>query len=208
MAGADPEAMRKLITLTLAVLLVGLFAAVVFAAVETGDDSSSTVGTTETSPTTETTETTTTDDDGTADRGRDRDRDRGDRREDDAPAGGVDVSGPCDEAEHANDPRCGGTTAPAPAQPQGGVDISGPCDEAEHANDPRCTGVTPRVEDDDAPGHDRGDDHGDDRDEGERHDNSGPGNGDDDAEEHDNSGPGNGDDDSRGDDDHSGHGRR
>jgi hypothetical protein len=174
MAGADPEAMRKLITLTLAVLLVGLFAAVVFAAVETGDDSSSTVGTTETSPTTETTETTTTDDDGTADRGRDRDRDRGDRREDDAPAGGVDVSGPCDEAEHANDPRCGG--------------------------------VTPRVGDDDARGHDRGDDHRDDRDEGERHDNSGPGNGDDDAEEHDNSGPGNGDDDSRDGDDHSGHG--
>ena len=102
--------MRKLITLTLAVLLVGLFAAVVFAAVDPGDDSSSTVGTTETSPTTETTETTTTDDDGTADRGRDRDRDRGDRREDDAPAGGVDVSGPCDEAEHANDPRCTGGT--------------------------------------------------------------------------------------------------
>ena len=44
--------MRKLITLTLAVLMVGLFAAVVFAAVEAGDDSSSTVGTTETSPTT------------------------------------------------------------------------------------------------------------------------------------------------------------
>jgi hypothetical protein len=137
--------MRKLITLTLAVLLVGLFAAVVFAAVEAGDDSSSTVGTTETSPTTETTETTTTDDDGTADRGRDRDRDRdrGDRREDEAPTGGFDVSGPCDEAEHANDPR--------------------------------CTGVVPRVEDDDARGHDRGDDHG-----GDREDNSGPGNGDDD----------------------------
>ena len=59
----------------------------------------------------------------------------------DTPA--VDVSGPCDEAEHANDPRCTGT------QPRedvgtttttGGLDISGPCDEAEHANDPRCTG--------------------------------------------------------------------
>ena len=102
-------------------------------------------------------------------RGRDRDRDRGDRREDDAPAGGV--------------------------------DISGPCDEAEHANDPRCTGVTPRFEDDDVRGHDRGDDHG-----GDREDHSGPGNGDDDAREHDNSAPGSGGDDADGDDDHSGHG--
>jgi hypothetical protein len=128
--------MRKLITLTLAVLMVGLFAAVVFAAVEAGDDSSSTVGTTETSPTTETTETTTTDDDA----------------------------------------------------PAGGLDVSGPCDEAEHANDPRCTGVTPRLEDDDA--------RGDDRDEGERHDNSGPGNGDDDSgRDDDRSGHGDGDDD-------------
>jgi CGNR zinc finger len=83
--------MRKLITLTLAVLLVGLFAAVVFAAVEAGDDStSSTVGTTETTETTDTTETTTT-----PDRAEDRR----------APQPGVDISGPCDEAEHANDPR-------------------------------------------------------------------------------------------------------
>jgi hypothetical protein len=75
----------------------------------------------------------------------------------------VDISGPCDEAEHANDPRCAGvvvaaTTAPSTTAPSttgpstvpsttvpsttvpGGVDISGPCDEAEHANDPRCTG--------------------------------------------------------------------
>jgi hypothetical protein len=96
--------MRKLLTLTMTVLLVGLFAAVVYAAVDAGDDSS--VATTETSPTTGTTETTTTDDDGTPDQGRG-DRDRGDRRADDAPAG-VDVSGPCDEAEHANDPRCTG----------------------------------------------------------------------------------------------------
>src|SRR5918998_3535816 len=58
--------MRKLLTLTLAVLLVGLFAAVVFAAVESGDGSSSTTfGSTDTTDTgttqtTETTETTTT----------------------------------------------------------------------------------------------------------------------------------------------------
>src|SRR3712207_4788268 len=54
------------------------------------------------------------------------------------------ISGPCDEAEHANDPRCAGVQAPrragAPAA-GAGVDISGPCDEAEHANDPRCAGV-------------------------------------------------------------------
>jgi hypothetical protein len=36
---------------------------------------------------------------------------------------GEDVSGPCDEAEHANDPRC----APgAPADDHGAVDNSGP----------------------------------------------------------------------------------
>ena len=59
-----------------------------------------------------------------------------------------DISGPCDEAEHRNDPRCAGAGTPAPA-PAPGVttadddgpgDISGPCDEAEHRNDPRCTG--------------------------------------------------------------------
>jgi hypothetical protein len=187
--------MRKLITLTLAVLMVGLFAAVVFAAVEAGDDASSTVGTTETSPTTETTETTTTtDDDEPADRGRDRD----DRRED-SPAGGIDISGPCDEAEHANDPRCAGVAVPnqGAGAPQGGVDISGPCDEPEHANDPRCTGVAPRVEDDHV------------RDGDVRHDNSGPGSFDEDDDDHSGSGHG-GDDDSHGggDDDggHSGHG--
>jgi hypothetical protein len=81
--------MRKLITLTLAVLMVGLFAAVVFAAVEAGDDPSSTLGTTETSPTTETTDTTETETTPTTTT--------------EAPG---DISGPCDEAEHANDPRC------------------------------------------------------------------------------------------------------
>jgi hypothetical protein len=93
----------------------------------------------------------------------------------------ADVSGPCDEAEHVNDPRCTGATptpapAPAPAVTPGvtpapipapapapaatpapanrAVDISGPCDEAEHANDPRCTGATGARSDD------RSDDHG------------------------------------------------
>ena len=54
-----------------------------------------------------------------------------------------DVKGPCDEAEHANDPRCTGRQVPEDddgAARDGGVDLSGPCDEAEHANDPRCSG--------------------------------------------------------------------
>ena len=86
-----------------------------------------------------------------------------------------DVSGPCDEAEHRNDPRCAGTTVPAPAPAvTGGTttdddagDISGPCDEAEHRNDPRCTGAAnldDDRDDDDRSG--RGDDdHGNDDDE-------------------------------------------
>jgi hypothetical protein len=83
-----------------------------------------------------------------------------------------DVSGPCDEAEHRNDPRCTGasTLAPAPApvvttaDDDEPGDISGPCDEAEHRNDPRCAGG--------AAGDDRGhdDNRGDD-------DNSGRGSG-------------------------------
>jgi hypothetical protein len=92
---------------------------------------------------------------------------------------GEDISGPCDEAEHANDPRCTGvapatTTTAGDDDDEAGEDISGPCDEAEHANDPRCTGVAPQAGDDDRAddgdrhgtnrGHggddDRGDDHG------------------------------------------------
>ena len=111
--------------------------------------------------------------------------------------GTEDISGPCDEAEHANDPRCapGGDrddqgrgrdhpeddVADDVGDDATGVDISGPCDEAEHANDPRCTGEIPVGDDD-------------------RVDNSGPGSL--------NSGPGSvhsGHDDD-GDDDNSGHG--
>jgi hypothetical protein len=155
--------MRKLLTLTLAVLLVGLFAAVVFAAVESGDGSSSTTfGTTNTAGTTETTETTET----TTTPG--------------------DISGPCDEAENRNDPRCAGVAVPpaqgaAPVAPQGGVDISGPCDEPEHFGDPRCIGGV--------------DDH-----RGGGGDNSGPGPGGDDSGHgfDDNSGPGGGGDPGRG----------
>jgi hypothetical protein len=84
-----------------------------------------------------------------------------------------DVSGPCDEAEHANDPRCGGATAstpapaPAPAQTttiddDANDDVSGPCDEAEHANDPRCTGGAAVADDDHGDDSGRGDDDRDD----------------------------------------------
>ena len=105
--------MRKAITLTLSVALLGIFAAVVVAAVGPSDGTS-----TLPASSTGTTEERTTDT-------------------------GIDISGPCDEGEHANDPQCTGVQAPpsAPAPAPGGVDISGPCDEAEHANDPRCTGV-------------------------------------------------------------------
>jgi hypothetical protein len=90
------------------------------------------------------------------------------------PAGtpAVDVSGPCDEAEHANDPRCTGGVAPR-------------VEDNQQADDPA--------------GHDVGDDHGagnhaDDR--GQVEDHSGPGRGGDDAsgEVEDHSGPGHGGD--------------
>jgi hypothetical protein len=97
---------------------------------------------------------------------------------------GVDISGPCDEAEHANDPRCAGLQVPATGVQVGGVDISGPCDEAEHANDPRCT--NPSAEDDrSGPGDggtddDRSGPSGDDEDNSGPSENSGPGNASDD----------------------------
>ncbi|HWL32616.1 MAG TPA: hypothetical protein VNP89_03340 [Gaiellaceae bacterium] len=97
-----------------------------------------------------------------------------------------DISGPCDEAEHRNDPRCTGVSTPVPAPARGVTtgdddgpgDISGPCDEAEHRNDPRCTGgaaADDRGGDDDNSGRgsrDDGDDdrsgHGGDDDDGDR----------------------------------------
>jgi hypothetical protein len=91
---------------------------------------------------------------------------------------GEDINGPCDEAEHANDPRCTGI-APAATTTVGdddeaGEDISGPCDEAEHANDPRCTTVGAQARDDD----DRADD-------GDRHGrNRGSGGDDDSGDDH------------------------
>ena len=85
--------MRRTLTLILGVALFGILAAVV-AASQGADDP---VGTTNTSTTTGTVERTTTVEDN-PDRVRD----------DDGAARGVDISGPCDEAEHRNDPRCNG----------------------------------------------------------------------------------------------------
>jgi hypothetical protein len=154
--------MRKTLTFTLAVALLGIFAAVVVAAVGPSGDSATT-------PAATTTEERTT-------------TEREAKRRDDVAVG--DISGPCDEAEHANDPRCTGATAPtapagAPVQP--GVDVSGPCDEAEHANDPRCAGGGARVDnsgpgsfgsgrnDDDADDDHNGSAHGDDDSSGSGH---------------------------------------
>jgi hypothetical protein len=183
--------MRRTIILILGAALFGIFAAVVFASQGSDDPAGSTTAET----VTDTVERTTTVE---------------------VPRQGVDISGPCDEAEHANDPRCAGQAppapqapAPAPAPAQGGVDISGPCDEAEHANDPRCTGaaVDPDRDDDDRvdnsgpgsvnSGHDDDDgfdDHGGDDDDfdDDHGGNSGPGGG---GGDDDNSGHGGGDDD-------------
>src|ERR687896_523360 len=57
-----------------------------------------------------------------------------------SPDGTMDISGPCDEAEQVNDPRCAGVQIPAGGAQIGGIDISGPCDEAEHVNDPPFAG--------------------------------------------------------------------
>jgi hypothetical protein len=89
---------------------------------------------------------------------------------DDDGQAGEDISGPCDEAEHANDPRCAGvapaTTTTVGDDDEAGEDISGPCDEAEHANDPRCTGA--QADDGDRHGTNRGSS-GDDDDSGDDH---------------------------------------
>jgi hypothetical protein len=105
----------------------------------------------------------------------------------------AEISGPCDEAEHAADPRCTGIASAerrddddrAGDPREAGEDVRGPCDEAEHAGDPRCTGVatsqrTETVGDDDRDNDDRGD----------HDDRSGPGRGGDDDRSGSNSGRG------------------
>lgn len=122
-----------------------------------------------------------------------------------ASPGVVDVKGPCDEAEHVNDPECAGPQVPeddptpglddllTPGDDDGPGDISGPCDEAENANDPRCTGASPAPGDNSGPSANSGPSGNSGPSE-----NSGPGNADDDDDD---SGP-SGDDDE--DDDRSG----
>jgi hypothetical protein len=175
--------MRRTLILILGVALFGILTAVVVAS--QGADDPVGTGTTTTNERTTTTE----------------DNPDRVRTNDDNAAG--DISGPCDEAEHANDPRCNGQAPAAgddraPAQ-GGGVDISGPCDEAEHANDPRCTGAAT------GGGTTTTDDHGGGDNSGPGSSNSGPGSS--------NSGPGSansGRDDDRGEpevgDDRGGHG--
>ena len=97
--GGIVVAMRRALTLILGVALFGILAAVVVAA-QGADDPAGTTGTV-----TETVERTTTVED------------IPNRVRDDNDAQGEDISGPCDEAEHANDPRCTGT----PANPPGKV---------------------------------------------------------------------------------------
>ena len=83
--------MRKAITLTLSIAFLGVFAAVVVAAMEPSDGTSTLpAATTGTTGRTDT---------------------------------GIDISGPCDEAEHANDPRCTGAGVPDEG---GRLDNSGP----------------------------------------------------------------------------------
>ena len=101
--------MRRALTLILGVALFGILTAVVVAS--QGADEP--VGATDT--VTDTVERTTTVEDN-PNRVRDDD------------AQGEDISGPCDEAEHANDPRCAGQAPGArddDAPATGGVDISG-----------------------------------------------------------------------------------
>ena len=92
--------MRKALTLILGCALFGIFAAVVVASQGADDPANhdtTTTGTVEQ-------RTTTTEDNPARE-----------RRDDDAADQNEDVSGPCDEAEHANDPRCTGQ----PTAPQG-----------------------------------------------------------------------------------------
>jgi hypothetical protein len=94
------------------------------------------------------------------------DDDRGGRRDDDAREPGEDVRGPCDEAEHASDPRCTGVGDDRD-------DNSGPGnaheDRDDHADDDNSGPGNGDDDDDDRSGHEGGDD-----------DSSGPGDGDDD----------------------------
>src|SRR3954469_11469635 len=108
--------MRRALTLILGVALFGILAAVVVASQGADDPANHDQTVTETVDRTTTVE--------------DRDKAR-ERRHDDAREN-EDVRGPCDEAEHANDPRCTGQGTTPPASDDNGaaddnrVDNSGP----------------------------------------------------------------------------------
>jgi hypothetical protein len=94
--------MRKTLTIALAVALFGILAAVVVAQVGGDPSAGSTSATTDANEgTTETTPERTTTVEDNPDR----------VATDDDVAGTEDISGPCDEAEHVNDPRCSGAAA-------------------------------------------------------------------------------------------------
>ena len=88
--------------------------------------------------------------------------------------GGVDISGPCDEAEHANDPRCTGVGATRVDDHGGRVDNSGPGNAEDRFDDDGG------FDDDDNSGPGHGGDDGDDDSSGHGGGNSGHGGGDDD----------------------------
>ena len=82
------------------------------------------------------------------------------------PDGGVDISGPCDEAEHANDPRCTGAggarndnSGPGNADDDRGdrEDNSGPGNSHDDRDDDDNSG-SGSGGDDDSSGHGGGDD--------------------------------------------------
>ena len=119
---------------------------------------------------------------------------------------GEDISGPCDEAEHANDPRCAGTTTPPAgddvADDDGADDVGDDDQVPAPAPAPRVDNSGPGSMNSGPGSVNSGRDHAEDDDAGEVEieDHSGPGHGgdDDSGDDHgggDNSGPGGGDDD-------------
>jgi hypothetical protein len=102
------------------------------------------------------------------------------------PTTSVDVKGPCDEAEHANDPRCNGTQVPED-RPGAGVDAANDDGPDHDANDDNG-GVNGA--NDDGPDHDANDDNGGEDEHSGPSDSSGPGSGEDHSGSDGNSGPG------------------
>jgi hypothetical protein len=102
------------------------------------------------------------------------------------PTTSVDVKGPCDEAEHANDPRCDGTQVPED-RPGAGVDGANDDGPNHDANDDNGGG---NGANDDGPNHDANDDNGGEDEHSGPSDSSGPGSGEDHPGSDGNSGPG------------------